>query len=126
MESEVDPYAEQRYRDGLDCATKATQYDQMGQYSCALTFYSEAVEALTQASQMAPLFSPILSRVEEYGRRAEELRVSLNSGSEYVQLYVTVTHTHVHIYTYVYIYIFIMYIYIMYTHNVTAAYEKQI
>ena len=120
MESEVDPYAEQRYRDGLDCATKATQYDQMGQYSCALTFYSEAVEALTQASQMAPLFSPILSRVEEYGRRAEELRVSLNSGSEYVQLYVTVsstTHTHMHTYTYVYI---------MYTHNVTAAYEKQI
>ena len=63
----VDPYAEQRYRDGLDYAQKATLYDQQGQYTYALTFYSEAVEALVQASQMAPLFAPIMSRVDDYG-----------------------------------------------------------
>lgn len=77
---EVDPYAEQRYHDGLDCAKKATLYDQQGQFSCALTFYSEAVEALTQACQMAPLFNPIMPRVEDYGRRAEEIRRFLSSG----------------------------------------------
>ena len=80
--AEVDPYAEQRYHDGLDCAKKATLYDQQGQLSCALAFYSEAVEALTQASQIAPLFSPIMARVDEYGRRAEEIRRFLSSGGD--------------------------------------------
>ena len=72
----MDPnaYAEQRYRDGLDCAQKATMYDQQEHFSAALTFYSEAVDALTQACELAPLFNPIMSRVDEYGRRAEEIR----------------------------------------------------
>ena len=81
---EVDPYAEQRYRDGLDYAQKATLYDQQGQYTYALTLYSEAVEALVQACQMAPLFAPILPRVDDYGKRAEELRLYLSSGGEWI------------------------------------------
>ena len=68
-------FAEQRYKDGLECARRATQYDQEGHFSAALSFYSEAVEALNQACSMAPTFSPILPRVVEYARRAEEIRV---------------------------------------------------
>ena len=67
-------YAEQRYKDGLECARRATEYDQQGHFSCALTFYSETVEALSQACSMAPIFNPILPRVTEYARRAEEIR----------------------------------------------------
>lgn len=74
------PYAEQRYRDGLDCAKKATLYDQQEHFSAAITFYSEAVEALTQACQLAPLFNPIMSRVDDYARRAEEIRRFLAQG----------------------------------------------
>ena len=72
-------YAEQRYKDGLECARRATQYDQEGHYSAALSFYSEAVEALNQACALAPVFSPILPRLTEYGRRAEEIRVYLRT-----------------------------------------------
>ena len=72
-------YAEQRYKDGLECARMATQYDQAGHYSGALAFYSEAVEALTQACSMAPDFNPIMPRVNEYGRRAEEIRQYLTT-----------------------------------------------
>ena len=68
-------YAEQRYKDGLECARRATQYDQEGHFRAALSFYSEAVQALNQACSLAPVFSPILSRVAEYARRAEEIRV---------------------------------------------------
>ena len=74
MDLDPSTYAEERYRDGLDCAQKATMYDQQKQFSTALTFYSEAVDALTEACELAPLFSPIMSRVEDYGRRAEEIR----------------------------------------------------
>ena len=68
-------FAEQRYKDGLECARRATQYDQEGHFRAALSFYSEAVEALNQACSLAPVFSPILPRVSEYTRRAEEIRV---------------------------------------------------
>ena len=73
------PYAEQRYRDGLECARRAVQYDQEGHYSGALSFYSEAVEALNHACAMSPAFLPIKPQVEEYTRRAESLRQSLHS-----------------------------------------------
>lgn len=72
---DTSPYAEQRYKDGLECARRATQYDQEGHFRAALSFYSEAVEALNQACSLAPVFSPILPRVAEYARRAEEIRV---------------------------------------------------
>lgn len=74
-------FAEQRYKDGLECARRATQYDQEGHFSAALSFYSEAVEALNQACSMNPSFSPILPRVADYARRAEEIRLHcLESG----------------------------------------------
>ena len=73
MESTV--FAEQRYKDGLECARRATQYDQEGHLSAALSFYSEAVEALNQACSLNPTFGPILPRVSEYAQRAEEIRV---------------------------------------------------
>ena len=75
------PYAEQRYKDGLDYARRATQYDQSGQFSAALSFYSEAVEALTQATYLAPVFNPILAQVGDYSRRAEEIREYLAKGT---------------------------------------------
>ena len=77
MDSTV--YAEQRYKDGLECARRATQYDHEGHLSAALSFYSESVEALNQACSMNPVFSPILPRVAEYARRAEEIRVHCHS-----------------------------------------------
>ena len=49
------PYAEQRYKDGLEYARMATQYDQQRHFSGAMAFYSEAVEALSQACAMAHL-----------------------------------------------------------------------
>ncbi len=70
-------YAEQRYKDGLECARRATQFDQAGQYSAAFSFYSEAVEALNQACAIAPMFNPVKSRVLEYARRAQQLSVYL-------------------------------------------------
>ena len=73
------PYAEQRYKDGLECAKRAVQYDQEGHYSGALSFYSEAVEALNHACAMAPVFQPIQAQVAEYSRRAEELNRCLKS-----------------------------------------------
>ena len=73
------PYAEQRYKDGLECAKRAVQYDQEGHYSGALSFYSEAVEALNHACAMAPVFQPIQAQVAEYSRRAEELNIYLKS-----------------------------------------------
>ena len=73
------PYAEQRYKDGLECARRAVQYDQEGHYSGALSFYSEAVEALNHACAMSPAFSPIQGQVGEYSRRAEELNRYLKS-----------------------------------------------
>ncbi len=76
------PYAEQRYRDGLDCALRATQYDKNGHYSAALSFYNEAVEALTQATSLASVFSPILTQVGDYSKRADEIRHYLSSSKE--------------------------------------------
>lgn len=73
------PYAEQRYKDGLEFARRATQYDQNGHFSAALSFYDEAVEALTQATSMAPVFNPILSQVGEYSKRANDIRLYLSS-----------------------------------------------
>lgn len=73
------PYAEQRYRDGLECANRAVQYDREGHFSCALSFYSEAVEALNHACSMSPAFLPIQPQVAEYSRRAEELNSHLKS-----------------------------------------------
>ena len=67
-------YAEGRYKDGLEYAKIATQYEQQGHFSAALTFYSEAVEALNQACDLSPIFTPILPRVEEYAKRAFEIR----------------------------------------------------
>lgn len=79
----MDPslHAEQRYKDGLDYARRATQYDQSGQFTAALAFYNEAVEALTQATYLTPVFNPILTQVGDYARRAEEIRQYLASGS---------------------------------------------
>ena len=75
------PYAEQRYKDGLECARRATQYDESGNFSVALSFYDEAVEALTQATSMAPVFSPILFQVGEYSKRAKDIRHYLSTSS---------------------------------------------
>lgn len=74
------PYAEQRYKDGLDYARRATHYDQNGDYSAALSFYNEAVEALTHATYLAPVFNPILVQVGEYTKRLGEIRGYLLSG----------------------------------------------
>jgi calpain-7 len=76
---DASPCAEQRYKDGLECAKRAVQYDQEGHYSGALSFYSEAVEALNHACAMSPAFSPIQGQVGEYSRRAEELNRYLKS-----------------------------------------------
>lgn len=73
------PYAEQRYKDGLECAKRAVQYDREGHYSGALSFYSEAVEALNHACAMSPAFLPIRAQVSEYSRRAETLNRRLKS-----------------------------------------------
>ena len=73
------PYAEQRYKDGLECARRATQFDQQGQYSAALSFYDEAVEALTEATSLAPVFAPIMSQVDQYSRRSSDIRAYLSS-----------------------------------------------
>lgn len=73
------PYAEQRYKDGLECAHRATSYDQEGHLRAALSFYSEAVEALNQACSLSPVFSPILPRLAEYEKRAEQIVQHLNS-----------------------------------------------
>ena len=72
---ETSLFAEHRYKDGVECARRATQYDQEGHFSAALSFYCEAVEALNQACSMSSTFSPILPRVAEYAKRAEEIRV---------------------------------------------------
>ena len=72
-------YAEQRYKDGLECARRATSYDQQGHLSAALSFYSEAVEALNQACSLSPVFSPIQPRLVEYERRAEQIVQYLKS-----------------------------------------------
>ena len=76
---DVSVYAEQRYKDGLECARRATQFDQEGHFSGALSFYSEAVEALTQACSLAPSFSPIMPTVHQYSIRAEKIREYLSS-----------------------------------------------
>ena len=73
------PYAEQRYKDGLECARRAVQYDQEGHFSGAVSFYSEAVEALNHACSMSPAFLPIQQQVAEYSRRADELSRYLKS-----------------------------------------------
>lgn len=73
------PYAEQLYKDGLECARRATQFDEAGQYSAALSLYSKAVEALNQACTLAPLFSPIQPRVIDYAKRAHQLSNYLQS-----------------------------------------------
>lgn len=75
-------YAENRYKDGLECARSATLYDQQGQYRPALTFYSEAAEALNQACDLDHSFTPILPRVEEYMKRAHQIREYLVSKEE--------------------------------------------
>ena len=77
----MDPslYAEQRYKDGLECAKQATQYDKNSQFKAALSFYDEAVEALTHSTYLAPVFSPILTQVGKYARRADEIRQFLSS-----------------------------------------------
>ena len=72
-------YAEMRYQDGLECATRATQYDQAKQFSVALTFYSEAVEALSQACSMDPKFQAIQGQLTAYNARAEEIRRYLST-----------------------------------------------
>ena len=81
------PYAEQRYKDGLEYARMATQYDQQHHLSGAMAFYSEAVEALSQAYAMAPIFSPIMDKIMDYGRRAEEIRQHLASKGKPITLF---------------------------------------
>ncbi len=76
------PYAEQRYKDGLECARRATQFDQAGQYSAALSLYGEAIDALNQACALAPLFSPIQPRVVDYTKRALQLSSYLESTTQ--------------------------------------------
>ena len=73
------PYAEQRYKDGLEYARKATQYDQQGHFSGAVAFYNEAVEALSQACTMAPVYAPYMDQLMDYKRRAEEIRHYLST-----------------------------------------------
>ena len=77
--TDISPYAEQRYKDGLEYARKATQYDQHGNFSVAVAFYNEAVEALSQACTMAPVFAPSMDQVMDYRRRAEEIRQYLST-----------------------------------------------
>ena len=77
--TDISPYAEQRYKDGLEYARKATQYDQHGHFSGAVAFYNEAVEALSQACTMAPVFTSSMDQVMDYRRRAEEIRQYLST-----------------------------------------------
>lgn len=73
-------FGEQRYKDGLEYAKKATVYDQQCDYSVAITYYVEAAEALHQACQLAPFFEPIRPRILEYTERARQIRAHLSKG----------------------------------------------
>ncbi len=79
LKMDPSPYAEQRYKDGLDCARRATQYDKEGQFPASLSYYDEAVEALTEATCLAPVFAPIMTQVDQYSRRANDIRKYLAS-----------------------------------------------
>lgn len=72
----MDPpsYAEGRYKDGLECARRATLYDQQKDYRPALTFYYEAAEALNESCDLEPSYTHVLPRVADYMKRAHQIR----------------------------------------------------
>ena len=73
-------YAELRFQDGIECARRATQHDQTGQLSVAITYYREAIQALNDAASMDSQYAGFQDRCQEYHRRASELQHYLNSG----------------------------------------------
>ena len=73
--------AEQRFKDGLECAKKATHYDNDKQFGGALSFYDEAVEAFYQACQLDQKYLHILPQVEAYARRASEIRHAFSTNT---------------------------------------------
>lgn len=79
--SDLSEIAEQRLKDGLECAKKAIYYDEAKQFGGALSFYDEAVEALYQACQFDQKYVHILPKVEAYSRRAAEIRQAFSNNS---------------------------------------------
>jgi len=79
FDGEMASYAEQRFKDGLECAKKATYYDREKQFGGALSFYDEAVEALYQACQLDQKYFHIIPQLEAYSRRAAEIRQAFSS-----------------------------------------------
>ncbi|KAL5496731.1 hypothetical protein EMCRGX_G013080 [Ephydatia muelleri] len=79
-DTELPSYGELRFQDGIECAKRATQHDQMGQLSVAITFYREAVQALNDAASMDSQYASLRDKCHEYNRRAAELQQYLNSG----------------------------------------------
>jgi len=79
FDSEMASYAEQRFKDGLECARKATYYDGEKQFGGALSFYDEAVEALYQACNFDQKYAHIIPQVEAYTRRAAEIRQAFSN-----------------------------------------------
>ena len=79
-DAELPSYAELRFQDGIECAKSATQHDQMGQLSVAITFYREAVQALNDAASMDSQYAALQDKCHEYNRRATELQQYMNSG----------------------------------------------
>ena len=81
LNGEMSSYAEQRYKDGLECARKATYYDGEKQFGGALSFYDEAVEALCQACHFNQKYAHIIPQVEAYTQRAAEIRQAFSNNS---------------------------------------------
>lgn len=79
--SDLGEIAEQRFKDGKECAKKATYYDEAKQFGGALSFYDEAVEAFHQACQLDQKYVHILSQVEAYARRAAEIRYAFSNNN---------------------------------------------
>ena len=79
--SDFNEIAEQRFKDGLECAKKAIHYDEAKQFGGALSFYDEAVEAFYQACQFDQKYIHILPQVEAYARRAAEIRQAFSNNS---------------------------------------------
>ena len=79
FDGEMASYSEQRFKDGLECARKATYYDGEKQFGGALSFYDEAVEALYQACNFDQKYAHIIPQVEAYTRRAAEIRQAFSN-----------------------------------------------
>ena len=79
-QQEPPTYAVQRYNDGRDYASRATQYDMNGNSTAALLFYDEAVEAFTHAIFMDRTYRDrVMPLVLEYSKKSMDIRSYLSS-----------------------------------------------